>query len=135
MKEKNCLSLGYEAGGRPSISPKFNFSLYPKYSHYASVLEQNVVKFHQEYNGILPRYVTCDCHIFVTFFMTENLVQFFPISKLWAYAYVIHKLGLNFTSIPMEILPACDCHVFVTFFVTYLGYREKLNQRQSFIFM
>ena len=88
--QENCLSsakLGYEAGGRPSISPKFNFSLYPKYSHYASVLEQNVVKFHQEYNGILPRYVTC------------------------------------------------DCHVFVTFFVTYLGYREKLNQRQSFIFM
>ena len=59
-----------------------------------SGLHVNRSEIHKESIGHSPKHMTHVCHMLDTFFST--LVQFFPISKLLAYAYVIDNIWVKF---------------------------------------
>ena len=53
-----------------------------------SVIHQNGVEFNQEAIGDNASHVTCDCHVFVTFFVTVCNFELIP--------SVIHQNGVEF---------------------------------------
>ena len=78
-----------------------------------SVIHQNGVEFNQEAIGDNASHVTCDCHVFVTFFVTVcNFELILSVTHQNGVEFNQEAIGDNASHV------TCDCHVFVTFFVT-----------------